>query len=149
MEDHREDLVVIAAGYDGRMEEFIRSNPGLESRFSRFLHFEDYTPAELLEIFKLQCQRGAYALEESAESLTAGFLQAERRDPVSFGNARGVRNLFERVLVCQANRLAGQEDVTREDLTRLTPADVQAAWGVAAEEPQPAEEGEGDACPET
>ena len=134
MEDHRDDLVVIAAGYDDLMDRFIHSNPGLESRFNRFLHFEDYSPEELLEIFKLRCRKGCYELEEEAEGLVRDFLREENRDPESFGNARGVRNVFERILVCQANRLAGQENVTREDLTRLTAADVLAARGREAGE---------------
>ena len=128
MEDHRDDLVVIAAGYDDLMNRFIHSNPGLESRFNRFLHFEDYTPEELLAIFKMRCEKGCYELEEDAEGLVRDFLREENRDPESFGNARGVRNVFERILVCQASRLAGQETVTREDLMRLTAADVEAAW---------------------
>lgn len=135
MEDHRDDLVVIAAGYDDLMNRFIHSNPGLESRFNRFLHFEDYTPEELLEIFKMRCERGCYELEENAAGLVRDFLQEENRDPESFGNARGVRNVFERILVCQAGRLAGRETVTREDLTRLTAADVLAAWGREAGKP--------------
>ena len=129
MEDHRDDLVVIAAGYDDLMDRFIHSNPGLESRFNRFLHFEDYTPEELLEIFKMRCAKGCYELEEDAEGLVRDLLQEGNRDPGSFGNARGVRNVFERVLVCQAGRLAGLETVTREDLTKLTAADVRAASG--------------------
>lgn len=134
MEDHRDDLVVIAAGYDDLMDRFIHSNPGLESRFNRFLHFEDYSPEELLEIFKMRCAKGCYELEPEAEGLVRDFLREENRDPESFGNARGVRNVFERVLVCQAGRLAGQETVTREDLQKLTAADVLAAQGREAQE---------------
>ena len=140
MEDHRDDLVVIAAGYDELMDRFIHSNPGLESRFNRFLHFEDYSPEELLEIFKMRCGKGCYELEEDAAGLVRDFLREENRDPESFGNARGVRNVFERILVCQANRLAGQENVTREDLMKLTAADVLAARGREAAKPG-AEEG--------
>lgn len=129
MEDHRDDLVVIVAGYDGLMHRFIRSNPGLESRFNRFLHFEDYSPEELLAIFRMRCEKNCYELEEDAAGLVRDFLREENRDPESFGNARGVRNIFERVLVCQAGRLAGLETVTREDLMKLTAADVRAAQG--------------------
>lgn len=124
MEDHRDDLVVIAAGYDGLMERFIHSNPGLESRFNRFLHFPDYTEEELLAIFRMQCQKGCYTLDQEAEAPLQTLLR-ERMGP-SFGNARGVRNLFEQILVQQAGRLAGQEAVTREDLMRITAADVEA-----------------------
>ena len=140
MEDHRDDLVVIAAGYADLMDRFIHSNPGLESRFNRFLHFEDYSPEELLELFKMRCGKGCYELEEDAAGLVRDFLREENRDPESFGNARGVRNVFERILVCQANRLAGQENVTREDLMKLTAADVLAARGREAAKPG-AEEG--------
>ena len=129
MEDHRDDLVVIAAGYDDLMDRFIHSNPGLESRFNRFLHFQDYSPEELLEIFQMRCRKGCYTLEETAAALVRDFLREANRDPRSFGNARGVRNVFERILVCQAGRLAGQENVTREDLQTLTAADVLAAQG--------------------
>ena len=139
MEDHRDDLVVIAAGYDGLMDRFIHSNPGLESRFNRFLHFEDYSPEELLAIFRMRCEKHCYELEEDAAGLVRDFLQEEARDPKSFGNARGVRNIFERVLVCQAGRLAGLEAVTREDLMKLTAADVLAAQGREAPERRGAE----------
>nr|WP_326165563.1 AAA family ATPase [uncultured Oscillibacter sp.] len=136
MEDHRRDLVVIAAGYDDLMDRFIHSNPGLESRFNRFLHFEDYSPEELLAIFKMRCEKGCYELEEDAAGLMRDFLREEGQDPESFGNARGVRNVFERVLVCQANRLAGLETVTREDLMKLTAEDVLAARGRGAPRPE-------------
>ena len=129
MEDHRDDLVVIAAGYDDLMDRFIHSNPGLESRFNRFLHFEDYSSEELLEIFKMRCEKSCYELEEDAAGLVRDYLQEENRDSESFGNARGVRNIFERILVCQAGRLAGLDTVTREDLMKLTAADVLAAQG--------------------
>ncbi len=142
MEDHRDDLVVIAAGYDDLMSRFIHSNPGLESRFNRFLHFEDYTPEELLEIFKMRCEKGCYQLEEGAAGLVRDFLQEENRDVRSFGNARGVRNVFERILVSQAGRLAGRETVTREDLMCLTEADVLAAWGREAAKSGEEEAGE-------
>ena len=127
MEDHRDDLVVIVAGYDGLMQDFIRSNPGLESRFNRFLHFDDYTLEEMMAIFAMRCEKGCYTLEEEAEQQVRAFLQEENNGGITFGNARGVRNLFERILVQQANRLASMEDVTREDLMRITAADGQAA----------------------
>ena len=130
MEDHRDDLVVIVAGYDGLMERFIHSNPGLESRFNRFLHFDDYTPEEMLQIFEMQCKKGCYTLEGQAAEMVRDFIVEENTDPVSFGNARGVRNIFEQILVHQANRLAGMEQVTKEDLMKITPTDVLLARGM-------------------
>ena len=135
MEDHRDDLVVIAAGYDDLMDRFIHSNPGLESRFNRFLHFADYTPDEMMKIFEMQCKKGCYTLEAEAAGLVRGFIEEENTDPASFGNARGVRNIFEQILVNQANRLAAMEQVTREDLMSITPADVQAARGMESAAP--------------
>ncbi len=127
MEDHRDELVVIAAGYDGLMDDFIHSNPGLESRFNRFLHFEDYTPEELVQIFEMQCKKGCYTMEADTRQAVQAYLRAADTDPAAFGNARGVRNLFEKVLAAQANRLAAMDAVSREDLMKLTPSDVQAA----------------------
>ena len=127
MEDHRDDLVVIVAGYDDLMEDFIHSNPGLESRFNRFLQFEDYTLDEMMGIFAMQCKKGCYTLEESAEEQVRAFIREENESGISFGNGRGVRNLFEKILVQQANRLAAMEHVSREDLMALTAADVEAA----------------------
>ena len=127
MEDHRNDLVVIVAGYDDLMEDFIHSNPGLESRFNRFLHFEDYTLDEMMGIFAMQCKKGCYTLAEDAEAQVRAFIQEENDGGISFGNARGVRNLFEKILVQQANRLAAMETVSREDLMELTAADVETA----------------------
>ena len=126
MEDHRDDLVVIVAGYDGLMERFIHSNPGLESRFNRFLHFADYTVQELLDIFRMQCRKGCYTLDPAAEAPLRALLEKRLEDAGSFGNARGVRNLFEQILVRQAGRLARQEVVSKEDLMRLTAEDVPA-----------------------
>jgi stage V sporulation protein K len=137
MEDHRDDLVVIVAGYDGLMDRFIHSNPGLESRFNRYLHFDDYTPEELLKIFELRCKKSCYTLTDGARKAVEEQLRLGNQDPVSFGNARGVRNLFEQVLVRQANRLAGQGQITREALMEITEADVLPP---AEEEPESGQE---------
>ena len=128
MEDHRDDLVVIVAGYTDLMDRFIHSNPGLESRFNRFLLFEDYSLDELMAIFKMRCGKG-YILSPEAEPLVRDYIAEESAAGDSFGNARGVRNIFEHILVAQNNRLAKLETVTRDDLMTLTADDVLHARG--------------------
>ena len=128
MEDHRDDLVVIVAGYTDLMDKFIHSNPGLESRFNRFLLFEDYSLDELVAIFKMRCGKG-YILSPEAEPLVRDYIAEESAAGDSFGNARGVRNIFEHILVAQNNRLAKLETVTRDDLMTLTADDVLRARG--------------------
>lgn len=127
MEDHRDDLIVIVAGYNGLMEEFIHSNPGLESRFNRFIHFDDYTFDEMMAIFNMRCEQGGYKLNENASDEVGAFIQKQNVDPITFGNARGVRNLFEQVLVAQCNRVVNLSEVTREALMEITEEDVNAA----------------------
>ena len=127
MEDHRDDLVVIVAGYTDLMDKFIHSNPGLESRFNRFLLFEDYTVDEMMGIFKMRCGKG-YVLAPDAEPLVRDYIAEESADG-SFGNGRGVRNIFEHILVAQNNRLAKMDSVTRDDLMTLTADDVLHARG--------------------
>ena len=121
---------MIVAGYDGLMDDFIHSNPGLESRFNRFLHFDDYSADEMMQIFESQCKKGCYELEGQAREMVRDFIREESGDSIAFGNARGVRNIFEQILVNQANRLAGLETVTREDLMKITPTDVLMARGM-------------------
>ncbi len=127
MEDHREDLVVIVAGYDGLMEKFIHSNPGLESRFNRYLHFDDYTLDEMAAILDLNVKKGQYKFTEDGREAAKQYISDANTSSISFGNARGVRNIFERLLVQQANRLAQSADLSKDDLMTLTAEDVQAA----------------------
>jgi SpoVK/Ycf46/Vps4 family AAA+-type ATPase len=129
MEDHRDDLVVIVAGYTELMKKFIHSNPGLESRFNRYLEFADYTTDEMLGIFAMQCRKGCYTLAEGVEELVRDYINEENVDPEVFGNGRGVRNIFENILVQQNNRLAAMETITREDLMTIIPDDVLHARG--------------------
>ncbi len=129
MEDHRDDLVVIVAGYTELMRKFIHSNPGLESRFNRYLEFADYTTDEMLGIFAMQCKKGFYTLDEGVEELVRDYIEEENVDPEVFGNGRGVRNIFENILVQQNNRLAAMETITREDLMMITQEDVLHARG--------------------
>ena len=97
--------------------------PGKEALFDALT---SDTAEELLAIFRMQCEKGCYILEPEAEAPLRSLLERRMADAASFGNARGVRNLFEQILVRQAGRLAGQASVNREDLTRITAADVEA-----------------------
>ena len=144
MEDHRDDLVVIVAGYTELMEEFVDSNPGLRSRFNKYVSFADYTGEEMIGIFRLNCKKACYVLDEDAEREVTEYFTAAAEDAGDFGNARGVRNTFEKILTEQANRVAEMETVTREELMRITLADVKAAlWGGAGTE----EEKTGESSP--
>jgi len=125
MEDHRDDLIVIVAGYTELMEEFVHSNPGLESRFNRFLHFPDYTIDEMEAIFAMRCEQSGYRLSEDASPILRDLLKLGSMDVKGFGNARGVRNLFERAVSAQANRLAEATEITREELMLLTADDLR------------------------
>ena len=140
MEDHRDDLVVIVAGYTEPMQAFLDSNPGLRSRFNKFILFPDFTPAELLEIFQSQCKKNSMEpTDEACEAAGAHFNElVERHDP-SFANGRTVRNFFEDVLTCQANRLASEEDLTREALVEITLDDIEAAKHMHDEDEQATE----------
>ena len=139
MEDHRDDLVVIVAGYTKLMADFVHSNPGLESRFNRFLYFPDYTVEEMTGIFQMRCDKSGYTLAEDAVEPLKEILREESQDVDGFGNARGVRNLFERAIAAQADRLAaGQDELTKDSLMRLTAADLRAALKEADDEAEPA-----------
>ena len=126
MEDHRDDLVVIVAGYASLMPRFIQSNPGLPSRFNKYLTFEDYTPQQLLEIFRLRAEGNDYRLSPQAEDLLRRRLEVlyENRDE-NFGNARTVRNFFEKAVARQADRVAQLEAPTDEDIRTILPEDLQ------------------------
>ena len=126
MEDHRDELVVIVAGYDGPMEKFISSNPGLESRFNKYIHFPDYTPEELHGIFMLQCEKHGYTLSAEADAALKDLLRRlyDTRDE-NFGNGRTVRNLFEDAISRQANRISALDSPTRDELMTLLPEDLE------------------------
>ena len=126
MEDHRKDLIVIVAGYTGPMEAFIHSNPGLESRFNKYFFFEDYDGTQLMDIFRSMCQKNGYALSQAAQALMEQELQAlyASRDE-NFGNARDVRNLFEKAVARQSDRVAQLDQPTREQLMELLPEDLK------------------------
>ena len=125
MEDHRDDLIVIAAGYSGLMEKFIHSNPGLESRFNKYFYFEDYTGPQLMEIFQSVCQKNGYVLSpEAAQWAEQDFLSLYEGRDENFGNARDVRNLFEKAVSRQSDRVAQLESPTREQLMELRVEDL-------------------------
>ena len=134
MEDHRDDLIVIVAGYTELMEDFVHSNPGLESRFNRFMFFPDYTVDEMMGIFDMRCKGSAYTLTEEARPLVRDYIAEESADQESFGHGRGVRNIFENIIVAQNNRLAKLETVTREALMEITADDILHARGKIDEE---------------
>ncbi|MCD8004293.1 MAG: AAA family ATPase [Oscillospiraceae bacterium] len=126
MEDHRDDLVVIVAGYPELMDRFIHANPGLESRFNKYFYFEDYSGEELMEIFLSLCEKNGYALENAVKEDAAKMFRQmyEQRDE-NFGNAREVRNLFERAVARQSDRVAALEHPGREALMALTAEDLE------------------------
>ena len=126
MEDYRDRLVVIVAGYGDEMTRFINSNPGLKSRFSRYFHFEDYTPQELVEIFDTFCDQHNYTLTEAAkEILLTRFQELYDYRDKSFGNGRLVRNMFEKAIEKQANRLVNTPDVNPYVMQQILPEDVE------------------------
>lgn len=122
MEDLRSRLVVVVAGYSSKMEAFLESNPGLKSRFTRFVHFPDYDIADLCRIFENLCKQNEYRLTNDARALAAlVFNIAVREGTEGFGNARYVRTLFENSLVNQAERL---DSATTSDLTTVERDDI-------------------------
>ena len=125
MEDDRRRLVVILAGYPDEINALLTSNPGLSSRFSRQLLFEDFAPADLGRIFGHLCQQNHYAIPRLTRvKLMLGFAWLHARRDRHFGNGRTVRNVFEQSIRCLANRVATITDLTRKDLTELTPDDI-------------------------
>ena len=135
MEDHRDDFVVIVAGYTDRMKKFISSNPGLESRFNTYIEFPDYNAQELVQIFRDMCKK--YSLELTRDALakaTEHITAMEEAKDDNFGNARDVRNFFEKVLKLQASRIAKQGNVTADAIKTITAADI---FPYAQEESKP------------
>lgn len=124
MEDHRENLIVIVAGYSDLMKDFINSNPGLKSRFSKFIHFEDYTPEEQLSIMEKMCGEQEYNMTDKAkEYVLAQFRDNCQRKDENFANARDVRNYLEYAITRQATRLIEVANPTREQLLTLEQED--------------------------
>lgn len=128
MEDDRNRLVVILAGYTKEMKDFIDSNPGLQSRFNRYIEFPDYNADELYQIFCKQLKKFEYTISEDAAEALKGYLAyaVEHKDQ-NFGNARFVRNLFERTLQQQANRLSKEVNLTTQKLSEIIQQDLPIA----------------------
>lgn len=125
MEDDRDRLVVILAGYTNEIKEFIDSNPGLQSRFNRYIQFDDYSAEELTEIFKRNLRKSRYKIKRDAfEKLQDVVERAVASRDKNFGNARYVRNLFEKVVQNQANRLARMESIENDELSIITQEDI-------------------------
>ncbi|SFK12344.1 Right handed beta helix region [Amycolatopsis sacchari] len=123
MEDHRDDIVVIAAGYSKEMREFLEANPGMESRFSRTIEFVNYTPEELVTIVRFQCEKHDYQLAPGTEEALLRYFEEIPKDG-TFGNGRTARRVFEQMADRQASRLATATAVEAADLMLLTPEDL-------------------------
>lgn len=140
MEDHRDRLVVIVAGYRDEMEKFISSNPGLKSRFTHFIDFEDYSRFELADIYIRLAGKSGYGLSADAAIPLQTIVQyALNSRDVYFGNARFVRNVFEETLVELANRVAALKNPSREDVSRILREDIHAVHVKKRTIPRPGE----------
>lgn len=125
MEDDRSRLVVILAGYTNEIKEFIDSNPGLQSRFNRYIEFEDYKTEDLIEIFRSNLKKAKYKIKRDAFEWLKQYISYKvMTKDENFGNARFIRNIFEKVVQNQADRLAKQSSISNEELTIITIDDV-------------------------
>ena len=129
MEDDRDKLVVIIAGYTNEMKRFIDSNPGLQSRFNRYINFPDYSAKELVRIFHMYMKKNQYTISDEADEMLKEQLDyaVEHKDR-NFGNARYVRNVFEKAIQMQANRLEGRTNLSDRQLTEITASDIEKAF---------------------
>lgn len=126
MEDNRDDFIVIVAGYPELMSKFIDSNPGLRSRFNKYINFEDYNVEELIEIYKVMCENTGYHTTDEALAYVSEVFETKYKNRGrNFANAREVRNFFEAAVIRQADRLFSVKDPTNEELCTLTIDDVR------------------------
>ena len=126
MEDNRDRLAVIVAGYTDKMADFIASNPGLQSRFTRKIEFDDYTADEMLQIFERNAADNSFEIDPDARQTLLDHFQQVEGDS-GFGNGRGVRNTFEAVIVAHANRIAAMSAASDHDLTLIVREDIELA----------------------
>lgn len=126
MEDHREDLIVIVAGYTDLMEKFLNSNPGLRSRFNKFITFEDYSAEEEVEILKSMCKKQEYMLsKDGLEEARRFFEERCANKTETYANARDVRNYLEKAISNQASRIVNMKDVDKNVLAILEKEDLE------------------------
>lgn len=127
MEDHRDDLIVIVAGYPDLMEQFLSSNPGLRSRFNKFITFEDYTGDELMSIFESMCSKQEYRLDDEAREYAQKYWADKAADhDDTFANAREVRNFMEAAISKQATRIVSMDKIDVDTLATLIKEDLMA-----------------------
>ena len=126
MEDNRDDFVVIVAGYTEPMKKFIESNPGLKSRFNKYIEFPDYNIDELEEIFDMNCKKYDYKIEEEVKHQIRALITAKKIANIdNFANAREVRNLFEEIITNQARRISAIENPTSDDMMTIHLEDLK------------------------
>ena len=126
LEDYRNDLVVIVAGYSELMKNFFSSNPGLKSRFNTFIEFEDYNTKELLEILISMCKNNDYDLTEKAKVKLNDFFETELQNKKeNFSNGRMVRNIYDDLVMNHARRIVNIKNITKEDLLLITDLDFK------------------------
>ena len=125
MEKRRDNFIVIVAGYPDLMKEFINSNPGLKSRFNKYIHFPDYSAEELILIFKSLCDKYEYRMNEAAENIVREKIEAHVQNKnEQFSNGRDIRNMFETIISNQASRVMTDENISDEELMTITEADI-------------------------
>ena len=126
LEDYRDDLVVIVAGYTEPMIKFFESNPGLKSRFNTFIEFDDYSSDELLSIVESICNDNCYTLSEGLRTKLESYFRAElEKKDEHFANGRLARNVYDDLVMAHAKRIIGIDNPTDEELTTLVDDDLQ------------------------
>jgi len=127
MEDNRDNLILIVAGYTDLMETFLNSNPGLRSRFNKHIHFQDYTPDQLMDILMAMCNKSEMIVTNGASQLLTAFFQKLYSNRTStFANGRTVRNIYEKLLTIQANRLSNNTgNISNEELMTINLDDAK------------------------
>ena len=126
MEDHRDELIVVVAGYNNLMEEFLASNPGLKSRFANYIFFDDYTAKEMMEILQNNLKKQQYKLSEEAEKRAMEMFEYRvEHKPENFANARDVRNFMEKAISNQATRIVTVENPDKDTLVTIEAEDLQ------------------------